>query len=99
MKQTVTVQIDGSEYKIVTDKDPKGVYQAASLVDKILTAIRADSSISRADSAILAALNIADLYYEDRSVCDNLRVQIRSYADECAALRSELNKIKEAKKE
>ena len=45
-------------------------------------------------SAVLAAMNIADRYYKSQSSVENMRAQIRSYADECAHLRSELNKLK-----
>ena len=50
--------------------------------------------LSRADAAVLAAMNIADRYYKSQASVENMRAQIRSYADECAHLRSELNKLK-----
>ena len=55
--------------------------------------------LSSVDGAILAALNIADKYFKAQQSSDNMRAQIRSYADECAQLRSEIIKLKKQNKE
>ena len=56
--------------------------------------LRESTPFSELTSAVLAAMNIADRYYKSQASVENMRAQIRSYADECAHLRSELNKLK-----
>ena len=42
----------------------------------------------------MAALNIADDYYKSQLAAEHLRGQVREYADEAAALRAEVAKLK-----
>lgn len=97
--QRVNVTIDGKTYTIVAEEAENHILRSAELVDKSIAETKQDGRLSSVDSAILAALNIADKYFKAQQSYDNMRAQIRSYADECAQLRSEIIKLKKQNKE
>ena len=84
VKNRVTVTIGGMEYHLLADDDPQYVKKTAELVDRKLREVHQGSAnLSALTAAVMAALNIADDYY-----------QIREYADEAASLRAELARLK-----
>ena len=97
--QRVNVTIDGKTYTLIAEEDENYILRSAELVDKSIAETRQNTRLSSVDSAILAALNIADKYFKAQQSYDNMRAQIRSYADECAQLRSEIVKLKKQNKE
>ncbi len=97
--QRITVNIDGKSYTIVADEDDSYVMRAAELVDKSIAETKKNVRLSTVDSAVLAALNIASLYFGAQKSSENLRAQIKSYAEECAGLRSEITRLKKSMKE
>ena len=97
--QRVNVTIDGKTYTIVAEDDESHILRSAELVDKSIRETKENGRLSSVDGAILAALNIADKYFKAQQSSDNMRAQIRSYADECAQLRSEIIKLKKQNKE
>ena len=97
--QRVNVTIDGKTYTIVSEDDENHIRRSAELVDKSIRETKQNGRLSSVDGAILAALNIADKYFKAQQSSDNMRAQIRSYADECAQLRSEIIKLKKQNKE
>lgn len=97
--QRVNVTIDGKTYTIVAEDDENHILRSAELVDKSIAETKQEGRLSSVDSAILAALNIADKYFKAQQSYDNMRAQIKSYAEECAQLRSEIIKLKKQNKE
>lgn len=97
--QRVNVTIDGRTYTIVSEDDENHIRRSAELVDKCIGETKQNGRLSSVDGAILAAMNIADKYFKAQQSSDNMRAQIRSYADECAQLRSEIIKLKKQNKE
>ena len=97
--QRITVTIDGKSYTVVADEDDNNVVRAAELVDKSITETKQNTRLSSVDGAVLAALNIADMYFKAQRSSENLRAQIKSYAEECAGLRSEITRLKKNKGE
>ena len=97
--QRITVTIDGKSYTVVADEDDNNVVRAAELVDKSIAETKQNTRLSSADGAVLAALNIADMYFKAQRSSENLRAQIKSYAEECAGLRSEITRLKKNKGE
>ncbi|MBQ1250988.1 MAG: cell division protein ZapA [Clostridia bacterium] len=97
--QRVNVTIDGKTYTIVSEDDENHIRRSAELVDKCIGETKQNGRLSSVDGAILAAMNIADKYFKAQQSSDNMRAQIRSYADECAQLRSEIIKLKKQNKE
>lgn len=94
MKSRVTLAIGGMEYTVVSEESEEYIRKSARLVDQNIAEIKAASSLSSLTCAVLAAMNIADKYYKAEESCENMRAQIQSYAEECAQLRSELNKLR-----
>lgn len=94
MKNRVTVTVGGVEYNILADDDPEYVKKTAELVDRRLREMKQDGVLSPLTAAVMAALNIADDYYKSQLTAEHLRGQVREYADEAAALRAELAKLK-----
>ena len=93
------VHIDDKSYTVVADEDDNNVVRAAELVDKSIAETKQNTRLSSVDGAVLAALNIADMYFKAQRSSENLRAQIKSYAEECAGLRSEITRLKKNKGE
>ncbi len=94
MKNRVTVTVGGLEYNILADDDPEYVKKTAELVDRRLREMKQAGALSSMTAAVMAALNIADDYYKSQLAAESLRGQVREYADEAAALRAEVAKLK-----
>ncbi|MGL6107299.1 cell division protein ZapA [Romboutsia sp.] len=61
----VMVRINGAEYPMVGEKSERHMLSVASYVDKELTKIiESNSKLSSSMAAILAAINIADIFFE-----------------------------------
>ncbi len=97
--QRVNVTIDGRTYTIVSEDEEMHILRSAELVDKCIGETKQNGHLSSVDGAILAAMNIADKYFKAQQSYDNMRAQIKSYAEECAQLRSEIIKLKKQNKE
>ena len=66
-KTTEKVEIFGQEYKIKGVGNPQYIHKIAGYVDKKMREIAHSSDImSQSRIAILAALNIADEYYQEK---------------------------------
>ena len=94
MKNRVTVTVGGLEYNILADDDPDYVRKTAELVERRLREMKQEVAPSSLTAAVMAALNIADDYYKSQLAAEHLRGQVREYADEAAALRAEVAKLK-----
>ncbi|WP_458863085.1 cell division protein ZapA [Acidaminobacterium chupaoyuni] len=94
MTNRITVRIGGLDYTILAEDDPQYVKKTAELVDRKLKEVSQGGNLSALTAAVMAALNIADDYYKAQESTDNLRAQIREYADEAAKLRMELARAK-----
>ena len=97
--QRVIVTIDGKSYTIISEDEESHIRRSAELVDKSMAETKQNGRLSSVDGAILAAMNIADKYFKAQQSSDNMRAQIKSYAEECAQLRSEIIKLKKQNKE
>lgn len=97
--QRVIVTIDGRNYTIVADDGETNILRSAELVDEAIAETKSSGKLSSVDCAVLAAMNIADKYFKAQQSTDNMRAQIKSYAEECAGLRSEIMKLKKSGKE
>ena len=69
------------------------VRKCAAHVDQQLREI-ANSRISQADAAVLAAMNIADQYFREQDAAENLRRQIKDNLEEVNQLKMELSEAK-----
>ena len=94
MKNKVTVSIAGQEYTMVAAEDENYVRKVAAHVDGQVREVMDQGRLSLADSAVLAAMNIADQYYREQASCENLRRQIKEGLEESARLKNELSECK-----
>ena len=93
MRNKVVVTIAGREYTMVAVEDETYVRKCADLVDQQLKQI-SSGSLSQADAAVLAAMNIADQFLKEQEASENLRRQIKEGLDENAKLKMELSESK-----
>ena len=93
MKNKIVVTIAGREYTMVAAEDENYVRKCAAHVDQQLREI-ANSRISQADAAVLAAMNIADQYFREQDAAENLRRQIKDNLEEVNQLKMELSEAK-----
>ena len=93
MKNKVVVTIADLDYTMVAVEDENYVRKCAAHVDQQLREI-ANSRISQADAAVLAAMNIADQYFREQDAAENLRRQIKDNLEEVNQLKMELSEAK-----
>ena len=93
MKNKVVVTIADRDYTMVAVEDENYVRKCAAHVDQQLREI-ANSRISQADAAVLAAMNIADQYFREQDAAENLRRQIKDNLEEVNQLKLELSEAK-----
>lgn len=94
MKNKVTVTIAEREYTLLADQDTSTVQQIAAYVDAKMREVLDGGHASLTDSAILAAMNIAEEYFKERQAAENLRRQIKESVEENAGLKQELSEAK-----
>lgn len=94
MLNRVIVSIDGLDYTVVSEEDVSHIRECASLVDQQVKEIKGATPFSSMTATVLAAMNLAGKYRREQKSCDDLRAQVRDYAEECAKLRAELAKRK-----
>ncbi len=94
MKNRVTVTVAGQEYTLVATEDDTYIRKVAAHVDAQVRQVMDGSKISLADSAMLAAINIADEYFKEVAAAENLRRQLKEYLDESARIKLELSEAK-----
>ena len=91
----VRVSIAGQEFTILASESVDYVNRCASLVDSRIKNVMAGGRFSLTEAAILAACNIADEQIKATDTAENLRTQIKAYADEIARLRADSAKPRE----
>ena len=70
------------------------VRKCAAHVDGQVREVMDQGRLSLADSAVLAAMNIADQYFREQAASENLRRQIKEGLEESARLKNELSECK-----
>lgn len=93
MKNKVVVTIAGKEYTMVAVEDENYVRRCAAHVDSQLREV-SSIRLSQTDSAVLAAMNIADQYLKEQASCENLRMQIKEALESTKRLEMELSDCK-----
>jgi len=78
-KTSVTVRIAGQEHVLRSSVDPEYTIACARLVDERIQEVRNLSGMVEVEkAAILAALSIADRYFQARDDLDRLRKELTS---------------------
>lgn len=94
MRNRVVVAIGGKEYTMVAAENEEYVRRCAALVDKHLSEVSAGGRLSQSDAAVLAAMNVADLYFKEQEASENLRRQVKENLEEASRLKLELSEAK-----
>ena len=93
MKNKVVVTIAGRDYTMVAVEDEAYVRKCAAHVDGQLREVM-NTRLSQADSAVLAAMNIADQYFKELESCEHLRRQVKETLEEANRMKLELSEAK-----
>lgn len=93
MRNKVVVTIAGREYTMVAVEDETYVRRCADLVDQQLKQI-SSGSLSQADAAVLAAMNLADQFLKEQQASDDLRRQVKENLEDANRLKLELSEAK-----
>ena len=96
MKNKITVTISGQDYNMVAAEDAAYVRRFAEFVDGQIREVTSGSRLALADAAVLAAMNMADLYFKEQESSENLRRQIK---DSLEANKQLENALSESKRE
>ena len=94
MKNRVTVTVAGQEYTLVAPEEEAYLKKVADHVDGQIRSVLENSNLSLTDASVLASLNIADTYFKEISVNDDLRRQIKDLLEESAHTKLELSEAK-----
>lgn len=94
MRNKITVSIAGQDYTVVAEEDESYVHRCAALVDSQVREVMNGARLGKSDAAVLAAMNVADQFFQEQAASENLRRQIKEGLDENAKLKMELSEAK-----
>ena len=94
MANRVVVNICGDEYTLVAEESPSYMQRVGSYVDGKMREIMDTAKVGRVNAAVLTAVNIADELMKSQETAEQLRGQIKGYADEAARAQSEVSELK-----
>jgi len=86
----VKVLICGKEYTLLTDEEPSYVYALARKLEKnIAELVGVNTNLSVYSASVMIALSTLDEMNHCNEDNDNLRMQLKNYADEASRARLE----------
>ena len=94
MANRVIVNICGDEYTLVAEESPSYMQRVGSYVDGKMQEVLDTAKVGRVNAAVLTAVNIADELMKAQETAEQLRGQIKGYADEAAQAQSEVSELK-----
>lgn len=85
MNNVVKVRIFGKDYILNTEETETYALKLAALLNqKLEKTVKGASNMSKLDAAALVALDSVDEAYKSSANLENIRTQIKKYADEAA---------------
>ena len=96
MKHRITVTIGNRDYVLIAQEEEAYVRKVASHVEEKMQELMDTSRLSVTDSAIMAAVNIADDYFKMAETSESLRSQLKEYLEEASKMKLELSETKRA---
>ena len=93
MANRVVVNICGDDYTLVAEESPSYM-RVGSYVDGKMRETMDAAKVGRVNAAVLTAVNIADELMKAQETAEQLRGQIKGYADEAAQAQSEVSELK-----
>lgn len=94
MANKVTMTICGQEYTLVADESAAYMEQVGTLVNQWMRQTQETLRVSRADAAVLAAVNLADELLKNQAAAENLRRQVKNYLDEATQAKNEASELR-----
>ena len=94
MANRVVVNICGDDYTLVAEESPSYIQRVGSYVDGKMREIMDTAKVGRVNAAVLTSVNIADELMKSQETAEQLRGQIKGYADEAAQAQSEVSELK-----
>lgn len=94
MANRVVVSICGDDYTLVAEESPSYMQRVGSYVDGKMRETMDAAKVGRVNAAVLTAVNIADELMKAQETAEQLRGQIKGYADEAAQAQSEVSELK-----
>lgn len=94
MANRVIVNICGEEYTLVAEESPSYMHRVGAYVDGKMQEVLDAARVGRTNAAVLTAVNIADELMKAQENAEQLRGQIKTYADEAGAARMEVSELK-----
>lgn len=94
MQNRVTVYIGGRRYVLVTEESEEYMLKIASYVDEKFEEQRQTFRVSETDSAVMAALIMADELCRARETTDNALNQIQGCLEDATKARAEVAELK-----
>ena len=94
MANKVTMTICGQEYTLVADESAAYMEQVVTLVNQRMRQTQETLRVSRADAAVLAAVNLADELLKNQAAAENLRRQVKNYLDEATQAKNEASELR-----
>ena len=94
MANRVSIRIYNQTYHILAEEEESYIQKCAAILDKEMKAAMDGTLLSVSEGAVLAGLNVADKFQQERAVSDNLRSQLKEALDENARLARELAELK-----
>ena len=94
MQNRVTVTVGGLKYTLLAAEGEEYVHRVAAYVDEKLRETTKAGGSSQMGCAVLTAVNIADELMKAQETAEQLRGQIKGYADEAAQAQSEVSELK-----
>ena len=79
---------------MVAAENEEYVRRCAELVDRQIQEVGEGGRLSQTDAAVLAAMNVADLYLKEQEASENLRRQVKENLEEANQLKLELSEAK-----
>lgn len=94
MANRVVVNICGDEYTLVAEESPSYMQRVGAYVDRKMQEVLDGARVGRVNAAVLTAVNVADELMKAQESAEQLRGQIKSYADEAARAQAEASELK-----
>lgn len=95
MKRKITLTIDGREYTLTgTTETAAYMEQVGAFVDSQIGEVKQGIRVSAVDAATMAAMNIADSFFNERTASENLRKQLKEALDDASRLKKEISDLK-----
>ena len=94
MANRVVVNICGDDYTLVAEESPSYMQRVGSYVDGKMRETMDAAKVGRVNAAVLTAINIADELMKAQETAEQLRAQIKEYADEAGKAHSEVSELK-----